>query len=102
VEFSRVINAATKKAGCMIVKPYKNRAHDIAWFQVSSKKHYGPYNVDLQSEYYGRKGEFNLTADLAFKKHLARIETLKQSDYYKTLNGTKQTFLFTTEPPWYK
>jgi hypothetical protein len=56
-------------------------------------------NVDLAEKYFGTKGEFSPAKDMAFNKHLGRLDYWGKR--FEGVNGNKIKMINEQEPLWY-
>jgi len=77
-----------------IIKPYKN---DL-WFHLPQKQ---KGDVDRQAIYFGRNGEFNPYSDIAFEKHMIRLNGLAHNPIFFNYNGQRIKKIREAERFWY-
>jgi len=76
-----------------IVKEDKNGL----WFHIKLKRH----RADSEAFNFGRIGEFSPYTDLAFIKHLRRLDRLKNNPVIRNMNGGRIKVIREAERLWY-
>lgn len=66
-----------------------------AWLHLDGRRK----DPDKESLRFGRTGEFSPFSDLAFEKHLKRLD--RTSKFYSYLNGGKVKMIIRDEKCWY-
>ena len=80
----------------MIIKPYAGKL-DL-WFRIKQPR---IGDVDKADIYFGLKGEFSPSNDIAFEKHIKRLGKLAREPFYKNMNGGRVKAIARAEPLWY-
>jgi hypothetical protein len=80
----------------MLIKPYRSKGQDI-WFHIKQPR---IGDVDMADRWFGVKGEFSPSSDIAFKKHIDKLNGLAHSPFFNRYNGQKIKKILEFERLW--
>lgn len=81
-----------------IIKPFGKNIGEDLWFHITQRR---AGDVDLMDKYFGIKGEFSPFIDIAFNKHIKRLDSLSHSTFFNKFNGRKIKEIRKVEKFWY-
>jgi len=81
-----------------IIKPYGKKIRQEKWFFLRQPR---LGDVDIAAQFFGVKGEFSPERDMAFEKHIKRINYFNSLPFFQKMNGRRIKELVKKEKPWY-